>query len=114
MYCVESDLPNLNQPASLIPAACRSSSYAFIRFAIQRMTRRITASHLTMKRLWRTWPGCIIQASFSQERMQYLDQEGKAVYTSKDGRTSKSFPTLKWLAILSSHIPSWGGQIVQY
>ncbi len=25
---------------------------------------------------------CIIRASFSQERMQYLDQEGKVVYTS--------------------------------
>jgi hypothetical protein len=34
----------------------------------------------------------IIRASFSQERMQYLDQEGKVVYASKDGRTSKSFP----------------------
>jgi hypothetical protein len=37
----------------------------------------------------------IIRASFSQERMQYLDQEGKVVYTSKDGRTSKSFPALE-------------------
>jgi hypothetical protein len=27
----------------------------------------------------------IIRASFSQERMQYLDQEGKVVYISKDG-----------------------------
>ena len=42
----------------------------------------------------------IIRASFSQERMQYLDQEGIIVYTSKacpgrrsgDDRTSKSFP----------------------
>jgi hypothetical protein len=38
------------------------------------------------------------RASFSQERMQYLDQEGKVVYTSKDGRTSKDFPCLEWLA----------------
>jgi hypothetical protein len=51
------------------------------------------------------------RASFSypeghkQERMQYLDQEGKVVYTSKDGRTSKSFPALEWLANLCSHIP---------
>jgi hypothetical protein len=34
----------------------------------------------------------IIRASFSQERMQYLGQEGKVVYTSKDSRTNKSFP----------------------
>jgi hypothetical protein len=38
------------------------------------------------------------RASFSypeghkQERMQYLDQEGKVVYTSKDKKTSKVFP----------------------
>ena len=50
----------------------------------------------------------IIRASFSQERMQYLDQEGKVVYTSKNGRTSKSFPVLEWLANLSSHIPNRG------
>jgi hypothetical protein len=64
----------------------------------------------------------IIRASFSQERMQYLDQEGKVVYTSKacpeprsgDGRTSKSFPALEWLANLRSHIPNRGEQMVRY
>jgi hypothetical protein len=56
----------------------------------------------------------IIRASFSQERMQYLDQEGKVVYTSKDGRTNKSFPALEWLANLSSHIPNRGEQMVRY
>jgi hypothetical protein len=40
----------------------------------------------------------IIRASFSQERMQYLDQEGKVVYTSKDGKPSKVFPAMEWLA----------------
>jgi hypothetical protein len=39
-------------------------------------------------------------------KKQYLDQEGKVVYTSKDGRTSKSFPALEWLANLCSHIPN--------
>jgi hypothetical protein len=56
----------------------------------------------------------IIRASFSQERMQYLDQEGKVVYTSKDGRTSKVFPALEWLANLCSHIPNRGEQMVRY
>jgi hypothetical protein len=42
----------------------------------------------------------IIRASFSQERMQYRDQEGKVVYTSKNSRTSKVFPALEWLANL--------------
>jgi len=56
----------------------------------------------------------IIRASFSLERMQYLDQEGEVVYTSKDGKTSKSFPALEWLAAMSSHIPNRGEQMVQY
>jgi len=46
----------------------------------------------------------IIRASFSQERMQYLDQEGKVVYTSKDGRTSKGFTAPECLANLCPHI----------
>ncbi len=55
----------------------------------------------------------IIRASFSQERMQYLDQEAKVIYTSKDGRTSKSFPAPEWLA-MCSHIPNRGEQMVRY
>lgn len=53
----------------------------------------------------------IIRASFSQERVQYLDQEGKVVYTatlkgtSKNGKTSKVFPALEWMAAMCSHIP---------
>ena len=50
----------------------------------------------------------IIRASFSQERMQYLDQEGTVVYTSRDGETTKSFPALEWLAAMYSHIPNRG------
>jgi hypothetical protein len=34
----------------------------------------------------------IIRASFSQERMKYLDQEGKVIYRSKDGKNHKPFP----------------------
>jgi len=55
----------------------------------------------------------IIRASFSQERMQYLEQEGKVVYTAKDKKTSKVFPApvsgtgqaMEWLAAMCSHIP---------
>ena len=32
----------------------------------------------------------------------------------KDGRTSKSFPALEWLAAMSSHIPNRGEQMVRY
>jgi len=47
----------------------------------------------------------IIRASFSQERMTYLDQEGKVVYTSKDGKSIKVFPAMEWLAAMCLHIP---------
>ena len=56
----------------------------------------------------------LIRASFSQERMQYLDQEGTVVYTSKDGATTKNFPALEWLAAMCSHIPNRGEQMVRY
>ena len=56
----------------------------------------------------------IIRASFSQERMQYLDQEGTVVYTSKDGTTTRNFPALEWLAAMCSHIPNRGEQMVRY
>jgi len=64
----------------------------------------------------------IIRASFSQERMHYLEQEGKVIYTAKarhghrsgDGRASKTFSALEWLAAMCSHIPNRGEQMVRY
>ena len=64
----------------------------------------------------------IIRASFSQERMQYLDQVGTVVYTSKacpgprsgDGETAKNFPAMEWLAAMCSHIPNRGEHKVRY
>ena len=50
----------------------------------------------------------------SQERMQYLDQVGTVVYTSKDGETAKNFPAVEWLAAMCSHIPNRGEQMVRY
>jgi hypothetical protein len=46
--------------------------------------------------------------------MQYLDQEGTVVYTSKDGETTKSFHALEWLANLCSHMPNRGEEMVRY
>jgi hypothetical protein len=40
--------------------------------------------------------------------MQYLDQEGKVVYVSKDGKFIKVFPVMEWLAAMCSHIPNRG------
>jgi len=56
----------------------------------------------------------IIRASFSQERMQYPDQEGEVVYTSKGSKGTKDFPALDWMAIICSHIPNKGQQMVRY
>jgi len=64
----------------------------------------------------------IIRASFSQERMQYLDQEGEVIYSAKacpglrsgDKKTSKVFPAMEWLAAMCSHVPNRGEQMVRY
>jgi hypothetical protein len=62
----------------------------------------------------------IIRACFSQERMTYiaskdtLDGHAKVIYRSKDGRTSKTFEALDWLAQLVTHIPNKGEQMVRY
>ena len=39
----------------------------------------------------------IIRASFSQERMSYVEEDGKVVYRSKDGARQKVFGALEWL-----------------
>ncbi len=51
--------------------------------------------------------------SQTQARMQYLDQEAKVVYTSKDSKTTKVFPALEWLAAMCSYIPNRGEQMVR-
>jgi len=62
----------------------------------------------------------IIRASFSQERMTYIpayesnDGIAKVLYESKDGKTSKTFDALDWLARLVTHIPHKGEQMVRY
>jgi hypothetical protein len=64
----------------------------------------------------------IIRASFSQERMKYLDQEGTVVYAAKacpgprsgDRKTNKVFPAMEWLAVMCTHIPNRGKQMVKY
>jgi hypothetical protein len=56
----------------------------------------------------------VIRASFSQERMIYLDQEGKVVYTAEDGGTKKVFPSLEWPAVICSPVPDKGQKRVHY
>ncbi|MEW6667000.1 MAG: transposase [Thermodesulfobacteriota bacterium] len=56
----------------------------------------------------------IIRASFSQERMTYLPDESQVLYRSKDGKDSKIFDALEWLAAMCSHVPNKGEQMVRY
>lgn len=56
----------------------------------------------------------IIRCQFSQERMTYLEESGTVIYRSKDGQTTKSFSALDWLAMIISHIPRHGEQMVRY
>ena len=62
----------------------------------------------------------IIRACFSQERMVYIpvaestDGVAKVIYTSKDGRTRKTFNALDWLAHLVTHVPGRYEQTVRY
>ena len=48
----------------------------------------------------------IIRASFSQERMTYHREAGRVEYRSKDGKETKVFDALEWLAAMCSHVPN--------
>jgi hypothetical protein len=47
---------------------------------------------------------CIIRASFSQKRMQYLAEPSKVVYRAKNGNEEKVFDVLEWLAAMCSQL----------
>ena len=62
----------------------------------------------------------IIRAPISQERMTYvpaseaLDNVARVIYKAKDGRTTKTFLAIDWLAHLITHMPNKGEQMVRY
>jgi hypothetical protein len=56
----------------------------------------------------------IIRASFSQERMTYVEEESKLLYQSKDCKNQKVFDALEWLAAMCCHIPNKAEQMVRY
>jgi hypothetical protein len=56
----------------------------------------------------------IIRASFSQERMQYLANEGTVIYAAKDSSAKKVFDAVEWLTAMCSHVPNHGKQMVRY
>jgi len=58
----------------------------------------------------------IIRASFSQERMSYVEEDGIVVYRSKDGAEQKVFDALEWLVpplAGCSHVPDKAEQMVR-
>ena len=50
----------------------------------------------------------IIRTSFSQERMNYHRETGQVEYWSKDGKETKIFDALEWLAAMCSHVSNQG------
>jgi hypothetical protein len=56
----------------------------------------------------------IVRASFSRERMTYRRETGQVEYRSKDGKETRVFDALEWLAAMCSHVPNKGEQMVRY
>jgi len=56
----------------------------------------------------------LIRSSFSQERMEYLPDQARVLYRSKDGREQKSYDALEWLAARGTHVPARGQQSIRY
>jgi hypothetical protein len=56
----------------------------------------------------------IIRASFSVERLSYIRDDPKVIYKSKDGKGTKDFAVLDFIACLASHIPNKNEQMVRY
>ena len=46
--------------------------------------------------------------------VDYLPEESRIIYRSKDHRQEKAFDALEWLATMTSHIPNPGEQMVRY
>jgi hypothetical protein len=66
------------------------------------------------KEVMETLARYIIRASFSQERMQYLADEGTVIYSAKDDKDRKVFDAPEWLAVMCSHVPNREEQMVRY
>ncbi|MBF0547109.1 MAG: transposase [Candidatus Riflebacteria bacterium] len=56
----------------------------------------------------------IIRAAISQERMTYLENEGKVLYQSKYGSAKKEFSPLEWLINVCSHFQNPGESTINY
>jgi len=47
------------------------------------------------------WSLSLIRASFSQERLQYLEEPSKIVYQTKEGTDEEVFDALQWFAAIA-------------
>jgi len=56
----------------------------------------------------------IIGASFSQERLNYIEDKSKVIYKSRSGNDTKEFEALDFIASITSHIPNRNEQTVRY
>ena len=56
----------------------------------------------------------IIRASFSQDHMTYIQDESKVIYQSKGGKNTKTFDAIEWLAVMCSHVPNRGEQMIWF
>ena len=56
----------------------------------------------------------IIRASFSSERLNYTASKYRVIYKSKDGKGTKEFDALDFIASICSHIPNRNEQMVRY
>jgi len=56
----------------------------------------------------------IIRASFSSERLSYMESDSRVIYKSKDGNNTKEFDALDFIASICSHIPNRNEQMVRY
>ncbi len=55
-----------------------------------------------------------IRSFFSQERMEYLPDQARVRYRSKDGTEHKSYDAPEWLAATACHVPEEGKQSIRY
>jgi hypothetical protein len=81
---------------------------------------RVMRKQLRFTRLNQNLAGYIIRASFFQKRIAYMpehessDGMGKVTHESKNGNTKRTVDALDWLALLTTHIPNRGEQMLRY
>jgi hypothetical protein len=59
-------------------------------------------------------PKCQIENPDGSLFCRECDQEAKVVYASKEGKSTKIFDALEWLAAMCSHVPDRGEQMLRY